>query len=139
MGFENTENNEYKDIHNNVISQIKKLFKPELLNRIDNIIVFKALNINELKEIASNMMAELKDRLLSKNIMCEFSEDTVNFIVDKCKNTNYGARPIKRAIQDNIENLIAEKILSGDICENDCIRIEYQNEITVKQSEKEVH
>ena len=139
MGFENTENNEYKDINNNVISQIKKLFKPELLNRIDNIIVFKALNINELKEIASNMMAELKDRLLSKNIMCEFSEDTVNFIVDKCKNTNYGARPIKRAIQDNIENLIAEKILSGDICENDCIRIEYQNEITVKQSEKEVH
>ncbi len=135
MGFGNLENQDYKEIKSNVISQIKKLFKPEFLNRIDNIVVFKALNIAELKEIAGNMLSELKARLFSKNIMCEFSEDSVNFIVEKCRNSNYGARPLKRAIQDNIENLIAEKILSGDIRENDNIEIDFQNEITVKQKE----
>ena len=135
MGFGNIQNRDYNEIKNNVIFQIKKLFKPELLNRIDNIVVFKALNNKELKEIAKNMLSELKSRLLAKNIMCEFSDDSVNFIVEKCKNSTYGARPLKRAIQDNIENLIAEKILSGDICENDNIEIDFQNEITVKQKE----
>lgn len=136
LGFDRLENQDYEDIKKNVNFQIKKLFKPEFLNRIDNIVVFKTLTKVELRLITNNMLLELSNRLKSKNIHCEFSSDITDFIVDSCSSLNYGARPLRRSIQENIENTIADKILYGEICENDNIFVDYKDEIIIKQQVK---
>lgn len=133
MGFENcvvSKNNIAKE---NVYVEIKKLFSPEFLNRIDDIIVFNSLNNESIKEIAKNMLDEFKSRLENKNIKCVFGEQLTNYIANSCKETSYGARPLRRAIQDNIENFVADKIISGEITSGNEILIDYtDNKVTLK-------
>lgn len=98
-----------------VTSELKKAFRPEFLNRIDEIIIFKQLKKEEIDQIASNMLKNLKSRLADMEIEVEFTDDTVSFVSDKGFDPLYGARPLRRAIQTKIEDVLSEKILDGSM------------------------
>ncbi len=122
LGFSNVENaeSEHKDMRNNVMEEIKRMFKPEFLNRIDDIIVFRALSKEDVKGIAALMLKELKNRLAKQmDITLTYGDTVKNFIFEKGYDKKYGARPLKRAIQNNIEDSLAEEILSGKIQASD--------------------
>ena len=122
LGFSNVENaeSEHKDMKNNVMEEIKRMFKPEFLNRIDDIIVFRALSKEDVKGIAALMLKELKSRLAKQmDITLTYGDTVKNFIFEKGYDKKYGARPLKRAIQNNIEDSLAEEILSGKIQASD--------------------
>lgn len=122
LGFSNVENaeSEHKDMKNNVMEEVKRMFKPEFLNRIDDIIVFRALSKEDVKEIAALMLKELKNRLAKQmDITLTYGDTVKNFIFEKGYDKKYGARPLKRAIQNNIEDSLAEEILSGKIQASD--------------------
>lgn len=122
LGFSNVENaeSEHKDMKNNVIEEVKRMFKPEFLNRIDDIIVFRALSKEDVKGIAALMLKELKNRLAKQmDITLTYGDTVKNFIFEKGYDKKYGARPLKRAIQNNIEDSLAEEILSGKIQASD--------------------
>ena len=114
MGFEKSGDSDYKTIKQNVTAEIKRLFKPEFINRVDDIVIFKSLGTDQLTEIANGMLGELKKRFETKGISCVFEKEIAEYITNKCDIT-YGARPLRRIIQDTVENPAADMILEGKI------------------------
>jgi ATP-dependent Clp protease ATP-binding subunit ClpB len=98
--------------------EIKKYLRPEFINRIDEIIIFNALNKKILGEIVKNLLSNLSKRLLEKDIDISFDDSLSEKIIDDSYETNYGARPIKRYIQKHIENILAKEIIDGKIAKN---------------------
>ena len=125
LGFNESfsKNNENEEIRREVMKEVKQSFKPELLNRIDEIVVFKKLGKNELKEIINIMLNEVMDILRDKNIEVKVDEDAKDFIAKLDIDENYGARPLRRIIQTEIEDKIADKLISKEIKEGDKIEI----------------
>ncbi len=101
--------------------ELKRIVPPELLNRIDDIIIFNPLGRDELRSIVDVMIGELKDRLAEKRISIELSTYVKDFLIDKGYNPQYGARPLRRAIRRYIEDPLSEAILAGKIKEGDTI------------------
>ena len=136
LGFGSIEENatrDYEDMKKNVMSELKRAFRPEFLNRVDEIIVFHPLSRNEIKEIASLMLNETSKRLSQNNISLEISEDIKNFLAEKGYDKTYGARPLKRAIQEQIEDKLAEAILDGLIKDGDKVSVSFEEgKIAVK-------
>lgn len=91
------------------------IFKPELLNRFDGIILFHPLNEEHLRKIAELMIKKLQKRMNEKGLVINIDDNLINFLVKKGADPKFGARPMNRAIQDEIEQMIAEKIISGDV------------------------
>ena len=118
-----TDEVEYENIKKDVIQEVKKTFKPEFINRIDDIIVFQKLNNEDLKKITRNLLTKVSDRLQKQNIKVEFDESVNNFILFKLENNSYGARPLKRIIQNDIENKLVEEFLDNNIQSGDIIKI----------------
>lgn len=101
------------DAQSEVMKLVKTKFKPEFINRIDEIIIFNALSLNVQMEIAKKMLSDLKNRLEEKNLMVEFGLDITKYVIKNGFNDEYGARPLKRYIQRHIETLVAMKIIDG--------------------------
>jgi len=106
---------EYEDIKKDVMAELKKEFRPEFINRIDEIIVFHKLQNEEIKQIIDIMLKQVIKRLEKQDIKIEIDEKVKDKILEKGVDTNYGARPLKRAIQTMLEDKIAESILEGKI------------------------
>ncbi|MDO4842089.1 MAG: ATP-dependent Clp protease ATP-binding subunit, partial [Phoenicibacter congonensis] len=102
-----------KEIKTRVMSELKKMFRPEFLNRLDEIIVFKSLTKEQIRLIVDLMIAELRDRLIEINRSIELTDEAKDFIADVGMDPTNGARPLRRAIQRRIEDPIAEDILAG--------------------------
>lgn len=119
LGFnsenENAEESEKKDIKELVTSELRKVFRPEFLNRVDDIIVFNKLNKDEIKQIAVKMLKTLENRLDKMNIKISFTDNAISEIADKGFDENYGARPLRRAIQNEIEDPLSEQMLEGKV------------------------
>lgn len=119
LGFnsenENAEKSEKKDIKELVTGELRKVFRPEFLNRVDDIIVFNKLNKDEIKQIAVKMLKTLENRLDKMNIKISFTDNAVSEIADKGFDENYGARPLRRAIQNEIEDPLSEQMLEGKV------------------------
>lgn len=119
LGFnsenENAEESEKKDIKELVTGELRKVFRPEFLNRVDDIIVFNKLNKDEIKQIAVKMLKTLENRLDKMNIKISFTDNAVSEIADKGFDENYGARPLRRAIQNEIEDPLSEQMLKGKV------------------------
>jgi ATP-dependent Clp protease ATP-binding subunit ClpB len=96
-----------------VMKLVQKHFKPEFLNRIDELIVFNPLNFKVQNEIASKMLKDLEQRLATKNLHIRFDESIKKHVIKNGYNETYGARPLKRYIQRHIETLVASRIVSG--------------------------
>lgn len=119
LGFnsenENAEEGEKKDIKELVTGELRKVFRPEFLNRVDDIIVFNKLNKDEIKQIAVKMLKTLENRLDKMNIKISFTDNAVSEIANKGFDENYGARPLRRAIQNEIEDPLSEQMLEGKV------------------------
>ena len=128
LGFAQ-ENKEAKqeDIRSLVMGELKKVFRPEFLNRVDDIIVFNKLTQDEIKQIAGKMLETLAKRLEAMNITITFTDAAVTAIADKGFDDSYGARPLRRAIQSEIEDALSEKMLDGEISENSHVTCDYQD------------
>ncbi len=116
---------DHKKIKADVLSEVKRAFRPEFLNRVDDIIVFHQLSDENIRSIASLMLDSLSKRLLANGIDAKFTDKTIEKIAEKGFDKIYGARPLRRAIQSEIEDLIAEEMLEGKVKEGDKITIDY--------------
>ncbi len=109
---------EYESIKKDVMGELKRQFRPEFINRIDEIIVFHKLTDDDVKQIIDIMLKQVQDRMQKQNIQLEIDDSVKELISKKGFDTNYGARPLKRAIQNVLEDRIAEEILDGNIKPN---------------------
>ncbi len=111
LSIRNEDTNEIKNVVN---VELKKFFKPEFLNRLDEIIIFQNLELNELKDIAKIQLKNLEKRLIKKDLNFQITEEAIDHLVKDSFENNYGARPLKRIIQKNIETKIANNILNNN-------------------------
>ena len=112
---------------NKIEDSLKDVFRPEFLNRIDEIIVFNSLNKDELLQIVDLMLKDTIKALTAKDISFEISDSAKQFILDKGTNIKFGARPLRRAIQRYLEDEISEKILKGELTNGQTIKINLSN------------
>lgn len=124
IGFAKDEKKVHKD---RVIDVMKEIFRPEFLNRIDDIIVFDELTRDELKQIVDLMINEVKDEAEDKGMTLEVSQAAKDYILDKGYDSKYGARPLRRTIQRYIEDIISEMYLKGKCSEGSCIKVGCSN------------
>ncbi len=117
--------NSNEKIKEAVLAELKKLFRPEFLNRVDDIIVFHKLTQDDIKEIAVKMLDNLKSRVKNMEIDIEFTDNAITAIADAGFDDTYGARPLRRAIQSKIEDTLSEKILEGTITKNSNVVCDY--------------
>jgi ATP-dependent Clp protease ATP-binding subunit ClpB len=113
---------------NEVMKIVKTIFKPEFLNRIDEIIMFHPLNRAVQMKIVEKMLSDLQKRLDERNIHIEFSREAKQFILDQSFDIEYGARPVKRYIQRHVETLLAKAIINSELLPNDSVTITVFND-----------
>lgn len=124
---DDSEKNEYEKMKETIMRELKKQFRPEFLNRIDDIIVFHSLNKQDISQIVKLMCKTLINRLDEMTIKLEMDEDAIDLIAKEGFDLEYGARPLKRSIQKELENELSELILQGTIKSGDVV------EATVKK------
>ncbi|OPH08993.1 ATP-dependent Clp protease ATP-binding subunit [Cylindrospermopsis raciborskii] len=135
--FDNQANASYNRIRNLVNEELKSYFRPEFLNRVDEIIVFSQLNKDEVKEISQIMLEEVAKRLQEKGIKLEVTEAFKDLVVTEGYDPSYGARPLRRAIMRLLEDSLAEAILSGEIREGDQAIVDVDDDGLVKVKKAE--
>lgn len=131
MGFARDpigDNTEYEKMKENILEEIKTEFKPEFLNRIDDIIVFHKLKDNDILEIVNIMLENTIRRLKEKKIFLSLNDESKNFLVSKGVDTTYGARPLRRIITRELEDKLSEEMLKGDIKIGDKLDVYYDGE-----------
>lgn len=142
LGFASVtdEKADYNRMKDGVMEEVKRVFKPEFINRIDEIIVFHQLTKDDIKNIVRIMLATIEKRCHSQmNLTLKIQESIIDFIATKGFDDKYGARPIRRAIQTNIEDLLAEEILEGHVSSGDTVTIDYKdNKVTITPKKKRV-
>lgn len=130
IGFMNKEDSkkDYEKTRDEVMGELKKIFRPEFLNRLDDIIVFKKLSNESIEKITKIMLDEFIKRLEKKNIKVDVSDDVIKYISKVGFDDTYGARPLRRAIQSKIEDKFAEEMLDGNIKENSNVKIDLKDD-----------
>ena len=119
LGFVNTENDkEYEELKKEVIKELKHELRPEFINRIDEIIVFHKLNKQDIENIAQIMLKQVEERLQKQKYIVEIDDGVVKTIVEQGFDSNFGARPLRRTIQNLVEDKISEEILAGNLKKN---------------------
>tara|TARA_B100000795_G_scaffold77090_1_gene55015 strand:- start:29699 stop:32233 length:2535 start_codon:yes stop_codon:yes gene_type:complete len=125
FGTEAVKSQESKNIRSTIEKSLKKAFSPEFLNRIDEIVIFNSLEKEDLKKIISIELEKLKSRIKDLGYEIKISTKAVNFLCEKGYDKKYGARPLKRAIQNYIEDLIAEEIVQSKLKKGNNIKIDW--------------
>jgi len=129
MGFgKGSEEHTYQKMKDTVLGELKKTFNPEFMNRIDEVIVFHALTKEHMREIVELMLHRLQVHLDEKRITLRVSDDAKEFIIDKGYDPQFGARPLRRAIQRYVEDLLAEEMLQGNVGEGRAVRVKVGEE-----------
>jgi len=135
LGFSGSDENDdekHKDMKQNVMEEVKRMFRPEFINRIDEIIVFRQLTKENVMDIANLMLKELKVRAFNNlGIQISYGENLKKFIFEKGYDPKYGARPLKRAIQTEVEDELSKEILDGKINPGDKVTISTKNQKVV--------
>ena len=122
LGF--GENSSDEDKQQVMLNELKKYFKPELINRIDNIVVFNKLSEKVMKDIAKKMLGELNKNLKQSDIELKFTQSTLNYLVKNGSNEDFGARPMRRLITSKIEDELADRMLKGEIKKGDNVLVD---------------
>ena len=123
VGSEYIINNEEDKVSN----ELTKYFKPEFLNRLDEIITFNKLSKEDLKEILSKIIEEIEHRLIDINVKINLSDSAINYFIDNGYDEFYGARPLKRLVNNKLETIIARKLINNEIKSNTTINVDYVN------------
>ena len=129
VGFGSQEASEdYETIRNTMMKELKNTFRPEFINRVDDIIVFHSLEKEHLEEIVSLMIKDLNARLKDRDIQVELTDSAVKALVDDGYDKEFGARPLNRSIQKNIEDTLSEAILSGQDLVGKTVSVDYKDD-----------
>lgn len=126
LGFfsNSDEKKDHEQMKSGVMDEVKRIFKPEFINRIDDIIVFHALQEAEIHQIIDLLLRQLSKRVKEQmDITLKYDVHLKNYIFEKGYDKKYGARPLRRAIQSQVEDGLAEAILSGQVKNGDVVRI----------------
>jgi ATP-dependent Clp protease ATP-binding subunit ClpC len=129
MGFASRRNEEteYKNMRSNVMEELKRTFRPEFLNRVDELVVFHALQKDDLLKITEIMLKEVTNRLKEQGLELQIDQSAIELIAKEGNDPTFGARPLRRAIQRLIEDELSEKILEGKFTLGDVIRVTAEN------------
>ena len=127
LGFSSGEAGD-ADARRNVLEELRQLFRPEFLNRVDEVIVFSKLSPEDICAIAQKLFGQLAQKALDIGITLEFTESAVHQISREGFDSLYGARPLRRAVQQKIEDKLAEKILSGNLKSGESVLCDFQEE-----------
>jgi ATP-dependent Clp protease ATP-binding subunit ClpC len=118
-----TEEYDYERMKEQVLNAMKKTFRPEFLNRVDEVIVFRALNEREIRQIVDLQLAKVEERLKDRDIHLEVSNEVKDLIAEEGFSREFGARPLRRVIERKIETLLSERILEGKIADGDLVSV----------------
>jgi ATP-dependent Clp protease ATP-binding subunit ClpC len=129
----------YESMKTRVVDEIEKVFRPEFINRVNDIIVFRHLNDDDMKQVVELELGKVRDRLKEKGLTIELTDEAKEFLVKKGSNTDYGARPLRRAIETFVEDPLAEELLKGEFAGKDIVRIEVKKVGDKKQLVFEGH
>ena len=124
QGSDDEEKNNYEQMKERVMDDLKRTFRPEFINRIDDVIVFHPLDKKEIRQIVELMMDEVRQNVASRGIKIEISDAAKDRIIEENFNSEYGARPLRRAIQKEIEDKLSEEILAGKIGDGQTVYID---------------
>jgi ATP-dependent Clp protease ATP-binding subunit ClpC len=128
----------YEKMKEKLQDSLKNVFRPEFLNRIDEIILFHQLTKKEIRQIVDLMLDRLNKQLEQQKITAEFSETLKDYLIDIGYDPNYGARPLKRAIQKNVENVISKEIIAGKIKPESKVYVDIDKDKNVTVSNQEL-
>jgi ATP-dependent Clp protease ATP-binding subunit ClpC len=127
IGFELAQDEEkarkrdYADMRRKLLKSLKKSFRPEFINRVDSVVVFHALSKDNIRDIVTLELDKVRERLVEKNLQLEITPEGVDLLVKLGYNPEMGARPLKRVIQENIENTLSDAVLSGEFKAGDIV------------------
>ncbi|MBQ6395416.1 MAG: AAA family ATPase, partial [Atopobiaceae bacterium] len=141
MGFSGTGGRglDDKEINSRVTAELKKLFRPEFLNRVDEVVVFKSLTPMQLRGIVDLMVTDLRNRLIDNGMSIELTDAARDLVAKKGTDPVYGARPLRRAIQTLIEDPLSEQMLSGEWVKGDIILVDAEgDELRFSKGEGEI-
>jgi ATP-dependent Clp protease ATP-binding subunit ClpC len=124
FGMEHSSENEYEKIREKILDETKRVFKPEFLNRLNDLVIFKSLGREDMESIVSLELRNLADRLKDRDLTFEFDDAAKAFLIEKGYDEKYGARPLRRAVEKHLEDSLAEVILSGEIKPGELIKVE---------------
>ena len=130
---------DYEEMKKNVMDELKKTFRPEFINRVDELIVFHPLTQENINDIAALMLKEVSSRLKNMDITLTADKGVKEYLANKGYDKAFGARPLRRTIQNLVEDKLAEEMLDGNIKEGDRVKIVVEDEKLkfIKQQEKE--
>lgn len=132
-------NKQYDDMKDRVLGELKRSFRPEFLNRIDEIIVFHSLNEEHISKIVTLMANQLRNRLIEQGIDFLLSDEAKTYLAKEGYDPAYGARPLRRSIQRNIEDRLSEELLTGNIKQGDTVAINVEDgKITIEKATNSV-
>ena len=138
FAFEQKENTEYEKMKENIMEELKRNFRPEFLNRIDDTIVFHKLNKDDMLSIVGLMLKSTSDRLKNNSVNIDFNENCKEFLLEKGIDENYGARPLRRIITKEVEDKLSEELLKGHLRIGDKIAVSVrENQLNFKKVEKD--
>jgi ATP-dependent Clp protease ATP-binding subunit ClpC len=139
LGFTASDGISQDEIKSAVLSELKKSFKPELLNRIDETIVFTQLSKDEIHLVAKHMLEHVKGRLFALGVTLLVTDDAIALLADKSFDALYGARPLRRAIQSEWEDALSERFLDGRLREGQTVTIGVEGEAFTFDVKEEQH
>lgn len=120
--------NQYEKMKDKVLNELKKHFRPEFLNRLDGTVVFHSLSKEQVRNIVDLMLVQTTKALSDHEMKLEITESAKDYLADKGYDPNYGARPLRRVIQDEIEDKLSESLLHGDFNAGDTVEVDYDGE-----------
>src|SRR5690606_29212373 len=140
IGFQPTatEKDSYEKMKTEVMEELRRTFRPEFLNRVDEVIVFHALNKEHLSNIVDIMLQRLVNELKERGVEVEFTQRARDVLTEKGYDPDYGARPLRRAIQRLVENPLSEEMLKGRFQEGDIIVVDANEEGEIVFERKEM-
>jgi ATP-dependent Clp protease ATP-binding subunit ClpC len=128
FGIENNAENEYEKIREKILDETKRVFKPEFLNRLNDLVIFKSLAREDMTEIVDLELRNVSSRLKERELKFEFTNECKDFLIHKGYDEKYGARPLRRAVEKYLEDSLAEAILSGQIKPGEVIKVTVDGE-----------
>jgi ATP-dependent Clp protease ATP-binding subunit ClpC len=134
FGFQSPDDDStYESMKSRVNERIEKVFRPEFLNRVDDVIIFRHLDIVDLKEVVELELSKVRERLSERGLKLTLTDEAKSFLIKKGSNTDFGARPLRRAIENYVEDPLSEELLKGEFQGKDTITVEIKKVGDVNQ------
>jgi ATP-dependent Clp protease ATP-binding subunit ClpC len=134
FGFQKPDDDaSYENMKQRVTERIEKVFRPEFLNRVDDVIVFRHLTLDDLKQVVELELGKVRERLSERGLKLKLSEEAKKLLIRKGSNTDFGARPLRRSIENFVEDPLSEDLLKGEFQGKDTITVDVKKVGDVKQ------